>query len=153
MARLHAYLLSAVLLGATAYPVLLEPDDDGFPLSTYPMFSRDRGPVVPVTSAVAVGGGRNVPIAPSYVANTETMQALQTIRKSVRRGKRASRRLCRAIAARIAEADDAELAEATHVELVTETLNSVAFLAGKTTPDRRRVHARCSVPGRDGAGG
>jgi len=154
--RLHAYLLSALVLGATAYPAFLDPSDDGFPLSTYPMFSKDRGEVVPVTSAFAVRGPGSegstrsnrgaVAVAPHYVANAETMQALQTIRKSVRRGKRSARRLCRAIAARIGEARDPELAGVTHVELATEHHASVAFLAGERTPRKRRVHARCAVP-------
>ena len=148
MERLHAYLLSAVMLGATAYPAFLDPTEDGFPLSTYPMFSKDRGAVVPIASASAVGGGGRVAVAPRHVANAEVMQALQTIAKAVRHGKRASRKLCGEIAGRIAEAEVDELASPTHVEIATEKHASIAFLAGERTPRGRRVHARCAIPGR-----
>lgn len=153
MERLHAYALSALVLGATAYPAFIDPRDDDFPLSTYPMFSEDRGSVVPITSAFAVGATPGpVAVPPRYVANDETMQALQTIRKSVQRGKRSSRKLCDAIATRIGAADDDAFGGATHVEIATERHASVAFLAGQRQPKARRVHARCKVP-RPGDGG
>lgn len=146
MGRLHAYALSAAILAATAYPVLLDPNDDSFPLSTYPMFSRPKPREVAVTAAVALGDdGFERAVPPGYVANFEAMQALQTIRKSVRAGRESSRALCKAIAARLAADDDADFARAKRVALVTSKVDAIAYLGGDDTPISRRTHARCRI--------
>jgi hypothetical protein len=134
------------LLGAAAYPAFLAPEEDGFPLSTYPMFARARPAIVEVMSARAVdelGHGRAVP--PSYIANAEAMQALQTLRKSVQAGKKSARALCARIAQKVA-LDGAEPRPARRVELVTDRIDAVRFLQGDTEPLARKVHVRCDVP-------
>jgi hypothetical protein len=144
--RWHAYATSALLLGAAAYPAFLPPGADGFPLSTYPMFARARPERVEVISALAVdadGKGRAVP--PSYVANAEAMQALQTLRKSVRAGRKSARALCQRIAHKVATGGG-ELAAARRVEIVTDRIDSVRYLQGETAPLARKVHVRCDVP-------
>lgn len=145
--RLHAYATSALLLGATAYPAFLPPRQDGFPLSTYPMFTTAKPARVAVMSALALGDHEfEVTLAPSYVANAEAMQALSTLRKSVAAGRRSARELCEQIAARVAAKAEPELADARHVALVTQEHDSVRFLSGDTAPLSRKVHVRCRVP-------
>jgi hypothetical protein len=145
--RIYAYALSAAVIAATAYPALLDPSEDSFPLSTYPMFSRPKPRTTSVTAAVAVGsGGFERPIPPGYVANSEAMQALQTIRKSVRAGRESARELCRAIAGRIVAAGDDDFRPAAEVVLVTTRVDSIKYLGGDRTPIGRRVHARCELP-------
>ena len=146
MARIHAYMLSAAVIAATAYPAFLDPNDDSFPLSTYPMFSRPKPEVVSVTAAVALGeDGFERAVPPEYVANSEAMQALQTIRKSVRAGRKSQRQLCEAIAGRIVDANDSDFSAATHIALVTSKVNSIRYLGGDTPPVSRRTHLRCRL--------
>ncbi|MDH5673287.1 MAG: hypothetical protein OEZ06_14130 [Myxococcales bacterium] len=146
MDRPYAYAVSLALVAAVAYPVLLDPDDDSFPLSTYPMFSRPKPDSAVVTSAVALGpGGFERAVEPSYVANSEAMQALQTIRKSVQAGPASAKRLCERIAERIDDAGDAALAQAREVALVSRRYESIRFLAGERVALSERFHVRCPL--------
>jgi hypothetical protein len=145
--RLYAYLVSTLLLAAVLYPASLDPEDDSFPLSTYPMFSRERPRTASITSALALGaGGFERAVPPRYVANAETMQALQTLSKAVAAGPKQADRLCRAIAARLAEDRDSGFAAATVITLVTQTVDSIRYLAGEHGALARVTHARCAVP-------
>ena len=150
MERLHAYGLSAIVLAAVLSPLRVDPQDpaqDSFPLSTYPMFSYDRGREASVTIALAVGrDGYEAAIPPSFVATSETMQAMKTLAKSVRAGGERARELCRAIAERVASSPDPVFARATHVTFVRATYDSIDYLAGKRVPLAREVHMRCRVP-------
>jgi len=145
--KLHAYVTSAVLLGATLYPALLEAHDDGFPLSTYPMFARDKPQRVAVMSALALGEHVEQTLAPEFIANAEAMQALQTLRKSVAAGRASARGLCERIAERVADSSDRALAGAREVAIVTQKHDAVRYLSGDTAPLDREVHVRCQVPG------
>ena len=145
--RLHAYATSALLLGATLYPAFLAARDDGFPLSTYPMFATEKPKRVAVMSALALGeGGFEHALSPSYIANAEAMQALQTLRKSVAAGRRSAHALCAQIAQRVAERAESELARARHVAIVTQEHDAIAYLSGAEQALSREVHVRCQVP-------
>jgi hypothetical protein len=138
--------VSAVLLGATAWPAFLPPSQDGFPLSTYPMFASRRGRVHEVVSARAIAAdGSWVRVPPVYVANAETMQAIRTLSQAVRRGEAESLQLCAAIAGRLRGADAAELAQAVRVEIVTERVDAIDYLAGRARAEEVHVHALCAV--------
>jgi hypothetical protein len=144
--RVRAYLISLVVLGAVAAPVLRDPEDDAYPFSTYPMFSHRRGRTNAVTSAIAIASDASeVRVPPYYVANSETMQAFYTLARAVRAGQDESDQLCQAIASRLPHASEPELARATRVELVTESVDAIDYLAGRARPFDRRVHARCPV--------
>ncbi len=149
MERLHAYGLSALVLAAVLSPLRLDPQDpsqDSFPLSTYPMFSYDRGRIASVTIALAFGpNGLEVPIPPGFVATSETMQAMKTIAKSVRQGGARERELCRSIAERVASSTDPEFRTANQVAFVRNTVDSIDYLAGNTRPLTRQVHMHCPV--------
>ena len=141
--KTSAYLVSGVFLGLAAYPLALAPRDDGFPLSTYPMFANDKGREAAVTSAIAVGDDFEAPVPPSFVANAEAMQALVTLKKTVRAGRKASRRLCERIAGRVTGVS--EFAAADHVALVTRRFDSIEYLAGAARPIAEREHVRCPI--------
>jgi hypothetical protein len=143
--RLYAYALSLVMLGAVLSPSLRDPNDDGFPLSTYPMFSRNRGRTSSVTAALAVDArGAEVALPPSLLGTSETMQAFRILSKGVHAGPRSARRLCRTLAERVAS--DAGFSSATTVVLVTQEFDSIAYLSGKRTALSRTENARCNVP-------
>jgi len=144
--RVRAYALSAVLLGAVGWPAFREPSHDGFPLSTYPMFAQRRGRVHEVVSARAVdANGGTALVPPGLIANAETMQAIRTLSRAIRAGEHESQQLCEAIAGRVA-ADNA-LERSVSVELVTERVDAIEYLAGRAKSELVRVHARCPVGG------
>ena len=147
MERFYAYALSALMLGAVLSPALRDPDDDGFPLSTYPMFSHNRGRTSSVISALAVDAhGAEQPVPPSLVGTSETMQAMRILAKGVNGGPRSARKLCRLLAERVAKERDARFAGAVSIVLARQTFDSIAYLAGARTPRSRVEHARCDVP-------
>ena len=133
------------MIVAVGAPAFRDPELDSYPLSTYPMFSRPRGRTNTVTSALAIRGEREVKVPPEYVANAETMQAFRTLSTAVMAGGRAAEQLCQAIAGRLPAASDPALASAARVELITESVDAIDYLAGRAKPERRRVHARCAV--------
>jgi hypothetical protein len=122
------------------------PGEEGFPLSTYPMFAARRGRVHEVVSARAIAAdGGEVRVPPRYVANAETMQAIRTLSRAVQAGERESQALCVAIAGRLRDASEAELKGAVRVELVTERVDAIEYLAGRGRAESARVHARCAL--------
>jgi hypothetical protein len=146
MERLHAYVASAILLLVMAAPALRAPHDDGFPLSTYPMFAHRRGRTNDVTSAQAVAADASEqPVPPRFVANAETMQAFYRIARAVEAGPEQAQALCETIATRLQEAHEPAFARAVRVELVTERVDAIDYLAGRARPFERRVHARCPL--------
>lgn len=148
--RVRACLVGGLLVAATAYPALLDPRQDGYPLSTYPMFSHDRGPRSQVASAlVRDAAGQDRPLPPRLIANSEAMQAVHTLNRALRGGRQSARVLCRAIAERVASEGGPALLHAREVLLVHETVTSIAYLAGRTGAEQRRTRARCPVPGRE----
>jgi hypothetical protein len=148
--RTLAYVVSALALGAVLYPARFHPSDrkhDSFPLSTYPMFSRNKPRTARFTRAVAIGPeGDEHAIPPELVAGGEAMQAMRTIRKSVRGGPKQARAFCGAVARRVADSTLPELAHVRYVALDTIKVNSVAYLSGRHTPLSRDEHVRCMVP-------
>ena len=147
--RIYAYGLSALLLTAVGYPLL--PTSvfpwaavDGFPLSTYPMFSRKRPTVVSIDHVVAVdsaGASRVVP--PSVLTSGEVMQANVMIRDTVQRGRRASQQLCLRVAGRLE--GDADWADIVSVEVRRDRFDVARYFAVDDKPLRSRVHARCQL--------
>lgn len=152
--RLRAYALSTLLLAAVLYPAFLAPGQDSFPLSTYPMFGKARPKRVEVMSALALGADSTfeLPVPPSYIANAEAMQALQTLRKSVAAGRASARALCERIAQAVVENDEPAFASARRIALVTTRIDAMRFLSDAVATDRERrdriVHVRCAIPGR-----
>jgi len=127
---------------AVASPALRPGPSDGFPLSTYPMFTSDRGSRVSIGTAVAVdaaGGIRR--LDPHAVGGgDEVMLAASTVRIAIDGGPRSAGRLCEEIAARLAGDDGAR-----HVEVRTEVHDALAWFNGEREPLETTTHARCAV--------
>ncbi|WP_438009332.1 hypothetical protein WME89_12010 [Sorangium sp. So ce321] len=146
--RAYAYGVTAGLLLLMLAPLFRRPPVDSFPLSTYPMFSWGRHDArTAVERAVGVDsrGGRR-PIPPRLVGSEEVLQAKATLAQSIRQGARATRALCRGIAARVAE--QSGQADLVSVEIRTDTFDAVAFFEGQEAPIDSKLHATCKVGAR-----
>jgi hypothetical protein len=130
------------LVGVLALPALRTDPPDGFPLSTYPMFSSPRGRDVAVATAVgidAAGGAHR--LDPALIGGTgEVMLAATTVRLAVDAGEDELVRLCREIASRAA-GDPGLVA----VELRTEIHDAVAWFDGDREPAATSAHHRCEI--------
>jgi hypothetical protein len=144
--RFKAYVLSTALVATVGWPAFRDPHDDGFPLSTYPMFAARRGRVHEVVSARAVAAdGSRALVPPALIANAETMQAIRTLSRAIRAGEDEAKELCLGIAERLGHADEEGLKSAVRVELVTERVDAIDYLAGRAEAELVHVHARCPV--------
>jgi hypothetical protein len=143
--RITALVVSGALVTAVALPGLrlLASSDapDGFPLSTYPMFSRDPGRVVELPTVVTVTPAGEVErLSPQTIAGTDqVIQAGVTVRQAIARGPAATAALCGEVAGRVAP-------PAT-VEVVVERHDSVGWSAGDREPLDRRTLASCEARG------
>jgi hypothetical protein len=145
--RVYAYLASAVVLAAMAYPVTWPLSRDSFPLSNFPMFSR-RLPEPTLTIQYALGleaNGARHPLPPVLVANHEVLQARAVLARAVGQGEEATQALCRLAAGRVAR-NGGPWAAVVEVQIVTGTHDAVAYLTGVDTRGSERVHGRCPVP-------
>jgi hypothetical protein len=154
MRRHLAAIASIGLCGAVLEPVVRAPDDpdsDGFPLSTYPMFAAPRPAELTMAWARGVAPGRRRALSPRHAGTGEVMQAFATIQRAAGGAPEDRAALCRAIAARIA--GDAGLGDVVEIELVIGTYDAVRWLAGdpaaapEPTPGSsgEAVVARCPV--------
>ena len=96
--RVWAAAVALGLTGAILWPIV--PDEDGFQLSNYPMFSRPKGTEAKVYHVVGFtpdGNGR--PLSPEMVGTDEIMQAYQTVKLAIGGGR--AKALCDEAAARV----------------------------------------------------
>jgi hypothetical protein len=142
--RAFAWIVSIALIGAALSPLLRRPDDDGFPLSTYPMFAsaRPRQLTMSYPLGATAGGGRRY-LSPELVGSSEPLQAAAIVERAIAQGRGAIRGLCEAIARRVAASGAHR--DVAAIRLVTGTHDAVELLA------RDRVgaeveHGRCAVP-------
>lgn len=134
--------MGVVVSAAMVWPMTLDPWDDSFPLSTFPMFASKRDEVW-VHIAVGIDeDGELHRIPPSMVGTDEVMQAAQTIRKAIKGGKKRRKELCREIAA--AAVSDPRALE--RIELRSIKYKAVDYFgANPPEPLKLRVRAKCSV--------
>jgi hypothetical protein len=139
--------LAVVLMAAVLWPLVH--DRDGFPLSNYPMFSQLReDPSGTVFHVVAFSSqGHHRPASPELVGTDEIMQAYQTVKFAVARGK--AEVLCAAVAQRVFVSHGWEDVE--QLEVRVDTFDTVAYWKGSRRPLHARIVARCSVPAPEGA--
>ena len=127
-ARGFAALASLALIAVTLSPVLRRPTDDGFPLSTYPMFATKRLTTMTMTYALGVGaGGERIALSPSLLGTGEVLQAMRVIESAVAGGPPALMKLCKLIASRAA--GDRDYRDVVTVRIVTGTHDAVEYLA------------------------
>src|SRR5262249_39630282 len=141
VARGVAAAASIALVVAVVSPVVRDPDDDGFPLSTYPMFARDRaGQALAYPIGRTAGGARRV-LEPRFAGTTEVLQALMVVDRAVAGGEADA--LCEHIARGVA--GDADYRDVATIEIVVATHDAVDYLEhDRIAPEP--AHARCRVP-------
>jgi hypothetical protein len=150
MRRHLAAIASIGLCGAVLEPVVRapgDPDADGFPLSTYPMFAAPRPAELTMAWARGVAPGGWRALSPRHAGTGEVMQAFATIQRAAGGAPEDRAALCGAIAARVA--GDAGLGDLVEIELVVGTYDAVRWLAGDAAAapeaSREAVVARCPV--------
>jgi hypothetical protein len=143
-ARAVAAVVSLSLLGATLWPALGNPRDDGFPMSTYPMFASKRPTLQTYRYALGeTASGQRRVLQPILVGTGEVLQAIRVIDRALASGRPEARRLCEAIAMRVAVADD--FSDVVAIRLVTGTHDAVEYLA-RDVVGRESELLRCAVP-------
>jgi hypothetical protein len=143
MSRLIATTWGLGLVLVVASPMLRNPQDDGFPLSTFPMFAE---PLTQPTFYSAEGvrpDHSRVMVPPEIIANGAAMQAVQTLQTAHGQGKKALGELCARIAEHVPQ--DPKLHEVERVELVSARYDPVAyFVSGPAVSEREVLHG-CRV--------
>ncbi|MGB5812559.1 MAG: hypothetical protein WBG86_18635 [Polyangiales bacterium] len=140
--------VSLVLTGLALSPAFRHPDEDSFPLSTFPMFSRAKpDPGLVVTQALAVSSdGTRTPLPPELATgNEEVIQALRMIRDEVYGGRKRASAFCRDIVRRIDESNDPEWADVVAVEIARSHFDTVAYFEEGPTPVTRKTLKRCKA--------
>ena len=123
---------------AVLAPALLPSDADGFPISTYPMFTADRGRVVRLDTVVLVRDGERERLSPEVVGGTdEIVLAAVMVSNAIGDGPVGLERLCSEVAARVDAVGT--------IEIVTERHDAVALLRDDAPPTDVQVHHRCEA--------
>lgn len=131
--RAGAAAVSIALLALVLSPILRDPMDDGFPLSTYPMFAMRRPTQLTLDYAYGeTAAGERRTLSASLLGTGEVLQAVMMYARAVTAGKSATQPLCARIAAAIATADDERYAGVVLVRIVTGTHDAVAYLVDGT---------------------
>jgi len=142
MRRAWAYVVSVAALALVFSPVLRPSQRDSYPLSTYPMFSYDRGRESALPTAVGVTGeGQLRRLSPELISGGyEPVRAFATVEASIANGD--TPELCLEIAERASKSRASDLVA---IEVVTEVHDVVAWFEGQKEPSQRIVHARCPI--------
>jgi hypothetical protein len=135
--------ITAGVIGALVAPVVF--DRDGFPLSTYPMYSRTRGDAVTLATAQAVDAdGTTSALTLAVIGDSDDpLIVAGELRDAIRDG-RADRR-CDEIAERAADWDGLPVGSIT-IEIAIERHDVVAQVEGRLSLLERTVRASCEVP-------
>ncbi|MEO6773168.1 MAG: hypothetical protein ABI467_09100 [Kofleriaceae bacterium] len=123
-------LISLAFVGATLSALHRDPLDDGFPISTYPMFAQPR--TTWFTEDYALGADRHGVTRPLPAATSgtgEVLQAAALYEDAVHAGGRQLAPLCAAVARRVAA--DPALRDLVAVRIVEGTHDVLALLAGE----------------------
>jgi hypothetical protein len=131
--------LVTVVVGAVvlAPAVLPDPDDD-FPISTYPMFTTERGEVVDLDTAVLVDEDGRHRLSPEAVGGTdEIVGAAVTVSRAIQEGSVALDLLCQDIADRVDGPGE--------IQVVTERHDAIDLLQHGREPLQVTVHDRCDA--------
>ena len=141
--RVYAALVSVTLVAATLWPLALDPIEDSFPLSTYPMFAWKRPTQQTYRYALGETAQRERrTLRPALVGTGEVLRAIRVFDRAMSRGRAEVVKLCDAIAARVAR--DETFADVVAVRIVTGTHDAVEYLA-RDTIGREVEHVRCAV--------
>jgi hypothetical protein len=140
--RWFAAIASIVLVVVTLSPVLRDPGDDGFPLSTYPMFATARPRRLTMSYALGVTRtGERRTLRPRLIGSGEVLQAYMIVGKAVQGGRDAQLALCKSIAAKIRASGDEDIVT---VRIVTGTHDALDVLLDDKL-GRETEKVRCQV--------
>lgn len=141
--RTYAAAVSLALVAATLWPLLGNPRDDSFPLSTYPMFASRRPTMQTYRYALGeTARGERRTLSPALIGTGEVLQAIRVIDRAVAAGRVAQTKLCEAIAARVASDD--ELGDLAAIRIVSGTHDAVEYLARDRVGPETEI-LRCAV--------
>ncbi|MBV8758709.1 MAG: hypothetical protein JO257_15590 [Deltaproteobacteria bacterium] len=116
-----------VLLAAVAWPLVRDPLDDGFPLSTYPMFAVARPTTLTMDYALGeTRTGERRTLTPGLVGTGEVLQAYALFDRAVHGPREQLQALCTQIAARVARDDDYR--DVATIRIVTGRHDAVDYL-------------------------
>jgi hypothetical protein len=136
-------LISLAFVGATLSALIRDPLDDGFPVSTYPMFAQPR--TIHYTEDYALGVdrmGATRPLPAETSGSSEVLQAAAVYEDAVHGGGKQLGPLCTAVAQRVAA--DPELHDVVAVRIVEGTHDVLALL-DRGTRGPERVRWGCAV--------
>jgi hypothetical protein len=143
MSRVIAFTWGLGLVLVAASPMLRNPLNDGFPLSTFPMFAEPLAKPA-FYSAEGVRPDRSrVMVPPEVIANGAAMQAAQTLQAAHVQGVEALRQLCERIAKQVPL--DPKLREVQRVEIVSTSHDPIAYFTSASAPGERHVLHKCRV--------
>ena len=132
------WLVTAGVALAVLSPAVLPGGADGFPISTYPMFTADRGRVIDLDTVVLAERGRRSRLSPEVIGGTdEIVLASAVVSKAIRAGTAALELLCREVADRVDQPGT--------VEIVTERHDTAALLRDDAPARHVTVHQRCDA--------
>ena len=142
-ARRRWRIATVLVVAAMVAPVVV--DRDSFPLSTYPMYSRDRPRDVALVTAVGIDadGGRQRLSLAAIGDSDDPLIVAGELRAAIADGRADAR--CDDIAGRVAARPAGAGPEIVAVEVVTERHDVVDRTAGEPSELERTVHARCAV--------
>jgi hypothetical protein len=144
--RAFALIVSIALIAAALSPLVRRPDDDGFPLSTYPMFAWRRPQVLAMSYPLGVTAeGVERYLSPELIGSSEVLQAAAIVERAVARRGAEVARLCEAIARRVAASPAHR--DVAAIRIVTGTHDAVELLV-RDRSGREIEHGRCDVPRR-----
>lgn len=139
-----AAVVSLALVGATLWPLTREPSDDGFPLSTYPMFSWKRPTKLRMTYGLgATATGERVYLSPWIAGSGEVLQARAIFERAASQGRAGLATLCAQIAARVATLP--AYTDVVTIRIVDGTHDAVEYLVRDRIGVETERH-RCQVP-------
>ena len=138
---MNGYGLVVSLLAAAAVlsPLVRPATEDGFPISSYPMFARERPAqfeLISVRRVLPTGDDAPVPLA--ALGTREAMQAISTVQRDASQGRAGV--LCRSVADWYRRSN-----RAAGEILVVQGRYDVIATVGGAGPISTRVLARCKV--------
>ncbi|MEM7436519.1 MAG: hypothetical protein AAF436_15285 [Myxococcota bacterium] len=139
--------MSLVVTALVVAPAFSNPNDDSFPLSTFPMFSRaKRDPGLVITQVLAVrGDGRRTPLPPELsTGNEEVIQAMRMIHDGVYSDRKRARAFCEEIAERVRDAGS-EWEDVKRIEFARSHFDTVAYFEKGPEPITRKTLKQCEV--------
>jgi hypothetical protein len=143
MNRVYGAVVSVALIAATLSPLARDPEDDGYPLSTYPMFAWKRPTKLTMSYAIGeTSDGKRHYLAPRILGSGEVLQARAIVERAVRSGGAELAKFCEKVAKNVAELDRFD--DVTRIRILSGTHDSIDFLVrGQLAPETER--GKCEV--------